>query len=270
MIFRYTKDVKSFVLSILVIGVMGLSPSFAYGQAVDMGSLRVQIEQLMEQALAIRGHIKQMAFEQPFQAMSLASDVAGQRKKQVALQVGHWKVEEAPWELRNLDPHRQSKGAGYMEWEISLRIAQETKKILEEQGIAVTILPAILPSTYKADVFVAIHADQNPAAPWLSGFKVAPSAFDQSGKAKLLSDIMIQEYRAATWLNQETYIPSSMPYYYAFNHEKFIYAVHPTTPAVIIETGYLPNPRDRAILLSNPHMAAAGIANGVIKFFKEN
>ena len=67
----------------------------------------------------------------------------------------------------------------------------------------------------------------------------------------------------------ESYIPSSMPYYYAFNSSKFLYAVHPATPAAIIETGYLPNPRDRAVILTNPHMAAQGIAQGILKFLKE-
>ena len=205
-----------------------------------------------------------MVFKQPAQATVL---IAGQ--KQLALQVGHWKMENVPWELRALDPHRQATGGGKMEWEINLVIAQETAKILEAQGIGVTILSSILPSIYKADVFVAIHADQNPSLPSASGFKVASSAYDQSGKAKRLAQLLRQEYVKITWLPQETYIPSSMPYYYAFNSNKFLYAVHPQTPAAIIETGYLSNPRDRAIILTNPDMAAEGIANAILKFFKE-
>ena len=231
--------------------------------AADTESLSVQIEKLMRQALLLREQIKQMAFEYPVQAT-----VVFPGQKQVALQVGHWNLENAPWELRNLDPHRQAFGAGKMEWEVNLKIAQEVKKILEQKGMSVAILSAILPSTYKADAFVAIHADQNPSAPWLSGFKVAASAFDISGQATKLAEDIATEYRVATWLEREKYIPDSMPYYYAFNAEKFSYVVHPTTPAVIIETGYLVNPRDQAIIVSNPHMAAEGIANGIIKFFE--
>jgi len=252
---------------LFALGIVGFSnPTFALAQSktVDVYALRVQVARIMEQALAVRERIKQMAYESPVQA-TLAS--TGQ--KQVALQVGHWKLEDAPWELRGLDPHRQARGGGYEEWQVNLRIAEETKKLLEQQGIGVTILPAILPSTYKADVFVSIHADQNPGAPWLSGFKLAPSAYDASGKAKLLSELVTKEYQAATGLSAQGYIPSSMTHYYAFNIEKFIYAVHPKTPAVIIETGYLPNPRDRAVIVTNPQMSAAGIANGIVKFFAE-
>jgi hypothetical protein len=257
-----------FFVSIILLGTIGfINPTLALAQSqasVDVYSLRVQIAKIMQQALAARERIKQMAYEQPVQA-TLAS--VGQ--KHVALQVGHWKLEEAPWELRGLDPKRQARSAGYMEWQVGLRIAQEVEKILTKEGIAVTILPAILPSTYKADVFVSIHADQNPSAPWLSGFKIAPSIFDQSGKARKLSEAIATEYTISSGLDQETYIPDSMPYYYAFNHDKFIFAVHPATPAVIIETGYLPNPRDRAVIATSPHMPATGIANGVLKFFAE-
>lgn len=252
---------RSFI-TILLVGVVGLSPSFAFANST--ADLRAQIEELMRQALAIREQIRQMAFAQPVQA---TFTLAGQ--KQVALQVGHWKMENVPWELRALDPHRQAAGGGKMEWEINLVIVQKTAKILEAQGIGVTILSSILPSIYKADVFVAIHADQNPSLPFASGFKVAASAFDQSGKAERLAQLLEQEYIKITGLWQETYIPSSMPYYYAFNSSKFLYAIHPQTPAAIIETGYLSNPRDRAIILTNPDMAAEGIANAILEFLKE-
>jgi hypothetical protein len=248
------------VLCFLYIGVL-VFPVFAQAETPTIQSLRAKIDALLAQALVLRQEIKQQAFAQPIQA---TPRVPGQ--KQVALQVGHWKLENAPWELRNLNPHRQAQGGGYMEWEINLRVAQETQTLLEQEGIGVTLLPAILPGTYKADAFVAIHADQNPSAPWLSGFKVASSAFDTSKNAHRLAQAITNEYRLATWLTRETYIPDSMTHYYAFNTEKFLYAVHPKTPAIIIETGYLPNPRDRAVILSNPQWAAQGIAKGILQF----
>ncbi|HEY4509803.1 MAG TPA: N-acetylmuramoyl-L-alanine amidase [Candidatus Paceibacterota bacterium] len=245
-----------------ILGIMAIGPSFAY--AADVAGLRAQIQEITQKALVVREQVRKLAFENPTRSPSI---VFGQ--PQVALQVGHWKIEEAPWELRALDPARQAQGGGKMEWEIGLAIAQETAKLLEAQGIGVVVLPATLPSIYEADVFVSIHADQNPNLPYASGFKVAASVFDQSGKARRLAQLLKEEYRNATWLDEESYIPKSMPYYYAFNSGKFLYAVHPTTPAVIIETGYLPNPRDRAIILSNPHMAAKGIAQGIVRFLQE-
>ncbi len=253
---------KRFFCILGILGIISFHPSFAY--AADVIGLRLQLEEALRQAFAIRESIRQLAFAQPVQA-----SVASTGQKQVALQVGHWKMEEVPWELRHLDQHRQAQGGGKMEWEINLAITQETAKLLEAQGIGVTMLPAILPSIYKADVFVSIHADQNPSLPWKSGFKVAASAFDQSGKAKRLAQLLTQEYRKATWLDFETYIPSAMPYYYAFNSKKFLYAIHPQTPSAIIETGYLPNPRDRAIIFTNPQVAAQGIAQGILRFLEE-
>ena len=251
---------KRFFLVLGIIGVIG--PSFVY--AADVASLRVQLAGVMQKALAIRESVRQLALQQPAQAVLTVSG-----KPQVALQAGHWKIEEAPWELRALDPERQAEGGGKMEWEVNLAIALETAKILEAGGVGVTVLPAILPSMYKADVFVSIHADQNPNLPYASGFKVAASGFDQSGKAKRLAQLLEEEYRKATWLGIESYIPKAMPYYYSFNSSKFLYAVHPDTPAVIIETGYLPNPRDRAVILTNPQMAAQGIAQGILRFLEE-
>ena len=98
---------RSFI-TILLVGVVGLSPSFAFANST--ADLRAQIEELMRQALAIREQIRQMAFAQPVQA---TFTLAGQ--KQVALQVGHWKMENVPWELRALNPHRQATGGGKME-----------------------------------------------------------------------------------------------------------------------------------------------------------
>lgn len=253
---------RRFFFIVGIIGIVGFKPSFAHG--ADIATLRTQIQEVMEKALAVREQIRKIAFENPVQATLVSAS-----QPQVALQVGHWKIEEAPWELRALDPERQAEGGGKMEWEVNLAIAQEIAKLLEAEGVGVTILPAILPSIYKADVFVSIHADQNPNLPNASGFKVAASAFDQSGKAKRLAQLLAEEYRKTTWLEREAYIPKSMPYYYAFNSKEFLYPVHPTTPAVIIETGYLPNPRDRAIIVTNPQMAAQGIAQGILKFLAE-
>ncbi|MBI2644216.1 MAG: N-acetylmuramoyl-L-alanine amidase [Candidatus Wildermuthbacteria bacterium] len=251
---------KPLLIGLGVVAI-GLAPFFV---SADTG-IKNQLAQIQQQALLLREQVRALAFENPVKASS-----ASGKRWQVALQVGHWKLEGIPWELQRLYQSRQARGGGKIEWEVNLEIAQKTAALLEKEGIGVTLLPAVLPGVYKADVFVAIHADQNPLLPYASGFKAAASAYDQSGKAKQLAQLLNKEYRTATWLNQERYIPATMPYYYAFNWKKFLYAVHPTTPAAIIETGYLSNPRDRAILVTNPAMAAQGIAQAILKFLKEN
>ena len=262
---------KKFFAIVLVLGIVGSYPVFAFAQVEEgsaapasFASLLSQVEEMMQKLSTLRNQVRMLALQQPMEARV----VSGQ-KWQVALQVGHWNMEELPWELRKLSPLRQAQGGGKMEWEVNLAIAQRTAEQLRAQGIGVTILSAALPSIYKADAFVAIHADQNPNLPYASGFKVAASAFDQSGKASRLARLLQEEYQKETWLSLETYIPKTMPYYYAFNSEKFTFAIHPTTPSVIIETGYLPNIRDQLIISKHPEVAAKGIAQGILKFLRE-
>jgi len=256
--------VKQFFSLIGITGILvgSLYPTFVLG--ADFATLKAQIDEVLKQAMAIREQVKTLAYQQ-----AVRPTAASVGQKQVVLQVGHWKMEEMPWELRHLDPHRQAQAPGIAEWEVNLAIAQETKKLLLQQGIGVTLAPAILPRIYLADVFISIHADQRPLDPWASGYKIAPSAYDQSGKARKLAQLMDAEYQKATWLTRDTYIPDSMTHYYAFNSQKFMYAIHPKTPSVIIETGYLPNPRDQAVIWTNPGMAAQGIAQGILKFLYE-
>lgn len=249
----------------------GLYPAFVFASgtqgtisSVSVASLRAQIQEVESKAFLLREKVKMFAFRQPLQAAPSSA------RWQVALQVGHWKMEEVPWELRGLNHSEQARGGGKMEWEINLAIAQKAAELLGAHRIGVTLLGAALPGIYKADALVAIHADQNPNLPRASGFKVAASAHDKSGKARRLAQLLEQEYRRATGLDREVYIPESMSSYYAFNSDKFLYAVHPLTPSVIIETGYLPNPRDRAIILTNPQMAAAGIVQALVKFLEEH
>ena len=57
-----------------------------------------------------------------------------------------------------------------------------------------------------------------------------------------------------------------MKFYYAFNNRRYYYAVAPSTPAAIIETGFVTSPDDRALLAGEPDRAAAGVAAGLLGF----
>ena len=54
--------------------------------------------------------------------------------------------------------------------------------------------------------------------------------------------------------------------YYAFNSRRYQHAIAPTTPAVILEMGFLTNVSDRRVLLGAPDQVAAGIAHGILRF----
>jgi len=124
----------------------------------------------------------------------------------VALQVGHWKTHELPDELARLRSNTGSSGGGKAEWEVNYEIAQKTKQILEKKGIVVELLPATIPPSYWADIFIAIHADgslnQN-----MSGYKAATPRRDYTGKAEKLLQYVENAYEKATGLIKDPMSP---------------------------------------------------------------
>ncbi len=186
----------------------------------------------------------------------------------VGLQAGHWKNSELPDELIKL---RESGGGtsngSVAEWEVNLSIAEETKTILEKEGIIVDILPATIPPAYYADVVIAIHADGS-TSPSASGFKVAAPRRDMSGKADELVKIIETEYQKQTTLEIDPNISRNMTGYYAFSWRRFEHSIHPMTTAVILETGFLTNPTEARLLINSPEIPAQAIANSIFEFLE--
>lgn len=184
----------------------------------------------------------------------------------VGLQVGHWKNLELPDEFSNLREFGGgTKGGGKTEWEVCLAIAVEAKKVMEEKGIAVDLLPATIPPDYWADAVIAIHADGSEASS-ASGYKVAAPRRDISGSSMQLASILEEKYGELTMLRLDTNVTSNMRGYYAFNWRKYEHAIHPKVPAVILETGFLTNRSDRQLLVNNPSLPARAIADAIIDF----
>lgn len=186
----------------------------------------------------------------------------------VGLQVGHWKSDELPQELERLRGNTGASGNGKSEWEVNYAIAQLTAEYLKEEGIEVDILPATVPPKYWADVFVAIHADGHEDRT-KSGFKIAAPRRDFTGKTEELISLMRQEYEEVTGLLwDEATITRNMRGYYAFAWWRFEHAIHPMTPAVILETGFLTTPSDAYLISETPQIPAKAIAGSLIKFLK--
>lgn len=185
----------------------------------------------------------------------------------VGLQAGHWKNSELPDELERLRGNTGSAGGGKSEWEVNLDIANRTAEILREKGIAAEVLPATVPERYWADAFVAIHADGNLNHS-VSGFKIASPRRDYTGRAENLVLSLYSSYSRETGMEQDPNVSRNMRGYYAFSWRRFTHAIHPMTPAAIIETGFLTNPADRRIIVNSPQKSARGIAEGIINFLK--
>jgi N-acetylmuramoyl-L-alanine amidase len=183
----------------------------------------------------------------------------------VGLQVGHWNNNQVPEELDRIRNNTGATWGSVSEWEVNYEFAIRTKEILEEQNIIVDILPATIPPSYWADVFVSIHADGSENTN-KSGFKVASPRRDYTGKAESLAQYIEEEYQKVTDLEIDPVITRNMTGYYAFSWWRFEHAIHPMTTAVILETGFLSNYNDRLIIVDNPDLSTEGLAKGIVKY----
>lgn len=192
------------------------------------------------------------------------ADEPSERAVRIALQAGHWRADEAPRELSGLRGNGTS-WEGTHEWEVNLAIAQSAATMLEELGYEVDVLPAVVPPRYRADLFIAIHADgsNDPAA---SGYRVASPRRDRTGRAQHVAQILDERYGQATGIRRLPTTTRRMRNYYAFNYRRYRHSLHPETVGVIIETGFLTSRRDREVIVSAPERAARGIVDAVLAF----
>lgn len=186
----------------------------------------------------------------------------------VGLQVGHLNNAEVPEELSNLT--RNGAGAvaaGFNERDTVEVITELAAERLRAEGITVDVLPAVVPPGYVADAFVSVHADGNTNTS-VRGWKIAGPRRDYSGRSEALVAALSEAYDTATPLPLDPNISRRMTAYYAFNWARFEHAIHPFTPAAIVETGFLTNPTDRAFLINQPQVAADAIAEGILTYLE--
>ena len=182
----------------------------------------------------------------------------------IALQVGHWRVEEAPRELSGLRRNGTSWN-GTHEREFNLEIARRTGAMLEELGYVVDMLPAVVPPDYRAHLFLAIHADASNDRS-ARGYRVSAPRRDATGRAQDFVDLLYQTYGPATGIRRLEDTTRRMRNYYAFNYRRYEHALHPMTIAAIIETGFLTNAGDRAVIMNQPERVARGIVDAIKAF----
>jgi len=182
----------------------------------------------------------------------------------IALQVGHWRADEAPRELSGL----RRNGAnwnGTHEREFNLVMVRRTAAMLEELGYVVDILPAVVPPDYRAHLFLAIHADASND-PGARGYRVSAPRRDATGRAQDFVDLLHQTYGPATGIRRLRDTTRRMRNYYAFNYRRYEHALHPMTIAAIIETGFLTNAGDRDVIMNQPERVARGIVDAIKAF----
>jgi N-acetylmuramoyl-L-alanine amidase len=132
-------------------------------------------------------------------------------------------------------------------------------------GYVVDVLPAVVPPSYRAHLFISIHADgsRDPSA---SGFRVAAPRNDRTGRAAGAARLLERSYADATGIKRLPTVTRRMQNYYAFNFQRYVHALHPMTIGVILETGFLTSAADRRVIVEDPDRAARGIAAAVMAF----
>lgn len=185
----------------------------------------------------------------------------------VGIQVGHLRSNELPDELARLRTSSGAFAGGISEVQVNEDVANRVAALLRARGIVVDVLPATVPPGYDADAFVALHADGSPSTR-SRGFKLAtPWRTSQAG-ADLMEALRL-EYGAATRLLEDGAITVNMRGYYAFAWTRHTHAITRTTPAVILEMGFLTNPTDREFMTRRADVVVAGVANGIIRYLNQ-
>jgi N-acetylmuramoyl-L-alanine amidase len=150
---------------------------------------------------------------------------------------------------------------GLTEAQVNQAVAEAVARALRRRGEMVDLLQEFDRRLrgYQADAFVSIHADSCEVD--LSGYKVA-SLEGGSDASERLAECLWERYGAVTALpphpNTITY---DMSRYHAFRE------ISPSTPAAIIEIGFLKG--DRELLAKHPDRAAEGIVAGLDCFLQD-
>jgi N-acetylmuramoyl-L-alanine amidase len=152
---------------------------------------------------------------------------------------------------------------GLTEVEINRQVAERVAQMLQERGYEAEMLAEFSPrlTGYQAAALVSIHADACNI-PEASGFKVARvSASSVPDVEDRLVACLSEHYARATGLPfHRNSITFDMTEYHAF------YEIEPTTPAAIIEIGFMA--ADRRLLTRRSDRVAQGIVDGLICFLE--
>ena len=187
----------------------------------------------------------------------------------VGLQAGHWKITGLPDDLARLRGDSGAVAAGHTEVATNLDLARRTAGLLTAAGVTVDILPATVPTGYQADAFVAIHADANSSAR-IHGYKIA-TRWRSSVTTRDVALVVALDaaYSDGTGLAHDSAVTRNMRGYYAMNTWLGDSGrISDSTPAALIETGYMTSPTDRALLFNQPDRVAAAIAQGILDFVR--
>ena len=154
---------------------------------------------------------------------------------------------------------------GINEHDVNLTIASLVRQKLEARGYNVDLLQEFDPRLdgFKAALLLSIHNDScDVTNEQATGFKLASSTYsNDKNLTNRLSACLFDRYSRATGLLYRSgNVTVDMTDYHAFR------AIDPSTPAAIIETGFLY--LDRTLLVDHPDVVSDGVVAGVLCFVR--
>jgi N-acetylmuramoyl-L-alanine amidase len=184
----------------------------------------------------------------------------------VALQPGHWKIDELPQEARRRPRSIGAIHGNVRELDINLAVVDALVPLLEAESWRVIVVPATVPPGLRADAFLSIHADWG-ADPARRGWKLAPP-WRPSIAAGEIAEALRESFRAEEILTEDTDgVTVGMRGYFGFSSHRYRHASSPYTPAVLIELGFVTNAVDRELMVNRPEFFAKIIHRGLEKHF---
>lgn len=155
---------------------------------------------------------------------------------------------------------------GLTEAEVNFAVAQMVVRNLSSRGYSVDLLDEFDPrlDNYQAAALISIHANtcQEWAGEIVSGFLISTAAARalSQGTDDILVECIARYYGQSTNLQRREGLTVDMTDYHTFRE------IHPSTPAAIIELGFLL--ADRPVLTGQQDRMAQGITDGILCFLE--
>ena len=185
----------------------------------------------------------------------------------VGIQVGHENAAAHPEELARLRVNTGGHANGLDEVDLNRAVAEALQAQLEAYGVVVELLSATPPPDYYADLVLSLHAD-SVEDPTRRGYKSAYFEPERNPLEARLKAYIDRAYLSASNFPDDHHNTTrNMHRYYAFNARRYQHSVHPGTPALIVEMGYLSSEVDMAFL-NYPEQPAAALSQGVVAFLQ--
>mgnify|MGYP001624570317 CR=1 FL=1 len=170
------------------------------------------------------------------------------------------------------NPNAGAEGNGLREQDITYRVGQALASLLRQSGNYEVRLSRPTPETqigtsnssslrmrvdeanqWGADYFISLHTNASDIA---SASGVEAFAYSREGEAFALGEDIVKNLSEATGLRNR-----------GMKVRPGLYVLRKTRmPAVLVEMGFITNPRDAALMNSNPALFAQGIYNGIVEY----